>query len=133
MRLVTAPEAGIEAASTQVVHHGDALGQVNRVVERGDHARSADPDPLSLRGDGRRDQRQVCETAVRREVVFSQPDLVVTEFFGPPRLLEHVGENLCVGEVIGLVAEDEHAEPHADTSVQEYSCSYCHYIARWNR
>ena len=56
--------------------------------------------------------------AVRREVVFGQPDLVVAEFLGPPRLFEHVGENLLMGQVIGLVAEDEHAEPHADTSVR---------------
>ena len=118
MRLISPPEARIEAPAAEIVDHRDALGQLGGLMERRNHARGADANPLGLGGDRRRCHRQIREGAIRREVVLGQPDFVVAEFVGPARLFEHVGENLLMSEVIGLVAEDEHAEPHADTSVR---------------
>jgi hypothetical protein len=103
---VAEAEADLEPAAAQLVEHGDVLGEAQRVLERAEQDRGADPHrrrPLRDRGQHREDRRQV---AVAGDVVLGEPDRLVAELFRPRDLVEVLAVERVPGPVpAGRVAE----------------------------
>jgi hypothetical protein len=109
------PAAELEAVAAEVVEHGDLLGDLHRVVDRGERVEDprAQMDPL-----GR--VRQVPEEDVVggqvrvlvQEVVLGGPGVLEAGFVGLDDVLGLLHQRLVLGERVGL-------GPFADVSLNE--------------
>src|SRR5919198_143776 len=103
----------VEAAAAQLLQRGDLLRQVHRVVQRHEHDRGAEADPLRAAGDPAERDERVVDAAVRVDAfgsdddVLGRPDGVVLEL-----LRQLGGATDRVGSCVASVVRQDHTEVH---------------------
>ena len=94
VELVAVPadaDAEREAAAGELLQRRDLLREVHRVVQRQEHDRRPEPDPLRPAGDPAERDERVVDAAVRVDAlgadddVLGRPDRVEAELLGQPR------------------------------------------------